>query len=210
MRQELVPASGASVQIVESGTGVSKTIYEDKDQTFELPNPLTTDVDGEISVFLNPGRIRVIVKLDEAHEEVFEDVICDCDAIGGGGPTFLKNETTVTITGTDITLPGLILANTQGYAVTCKVLQDITGVGVTAFNLGVSGTGMSNAFSKNGVGLTSGTKTTSNDIKINSPFHLASASNVDVLLTVVGGEPTGGATGGQVKITYWYVFFETT
>ena len=209
VRQALVPASGCSVEIFVSGTGTHRDLFQDQAGQIPVANPIIADVDGEAQVFLAPGRIRVVAKIDPVHEEVWEDVVADADGISGGGDLvgFKKNEAVVTVVGTSVTVPGLILHNTQGYAVTARVLSDITGGGVTGLNVGVAGTGMGNAFTKNGMGKTTSTGITGpKDIKINSPFNLAPNVDVDVIVAVVGAS----ATGGSIKLTYWYLEFVTT
>lgn len=209
VRQALVPASGCSIEIFVSGTGTHRDLYQDELGQIPLANPIIADVDGEVQLFLAAGRIRVVAKIDPVHEEVWEDVVVDADGISGGGDVvgFKKNEQVLNVLGSSVTASGLILHNTQGYAVTARVLTDIEGAGVTGMNVGVAGTGMANAFTKNGMGITTTTGITGpKDIKINSPFNLAPNADVDVILSVLGA----AATGGTVKLTYHYLDFSTT
>jgi len=204
--QALVPAAGCSIEVFTSGTADHKDLFQDVAGQIALANPLTADVDGEVDFFLLPGRIRVVAQIDPAHEEVWEDVVPDADAIAGGAILgFKTNEVVVPITGASVTVPGFLLQDTQGYAVIARVLATVTGTGVTALNVGVAGTGMGNAFTKNGMGITVGTTTGPKDIAINSPFQLSASGDVDVVVSVVGGT----ATGGTLKLTYFYLDFVT-
>jgi len=208
VRQALVPASGSTVEIFVSGTGVSKQLYSDPDGQILLDQPFPVDIDGEANLWIQPGRIRVVARLDPVHEEVWEDEVCDCDSIPSQPSPItglLKNEVEVEIVGTTINVPSLLVANTQGYGVTCLVTSQITGT-LTGFYLGLaSPAGMLQAFSKLGqVGLASGQKTGTKDIAINSPWNQANGG--DAVITAVNGS----GTGGTVLCTYWYLQLETT
>lgn len=78
----LAPASGMDIYVYVSGSDTQKQLYADSaGYGSEFTQPITTDLDGMVKFYCEPGRIRIDMMLDSTTVASTEDVIVDQDNI---------------------------------------------------------------------------------------------------------------------------------
>jgi hypothetical protein len=75
LRQAVTPMRSAEVYVFRAGTSEPLVVYPDWTGGAELIQPILTDINGKVSFYVTPGRVRVDARLDLATTESIELVV---------------------------------------------------------------------------------------------------------------------------------------
>jgi hypothetical protein len=76
---------GATVSFYNQLTGLPATAYNDPDGLDPIGSSMTSGSQGEVEVFLDPGKYRITVELDDLYEEItYEPVTGDIAVVDAG------------------------------------------------------------------------------------------------------------------------------
>jgi hypothetical protein len=76
---------GATVSFYNQLTGLPATAYNDPDGLDPIGSSMTSGSQGEVEVFLDPGKYRITVELDDLYEEItYEPVTGDLAVVDAG------------------------------------------------------------------------------------------------------------------------------
>lgn len=83
LKQVLVPIRDCEVSVYDSQSGEIKQLFSDPSEFpgTELSQPVKTDVNGEVTFYVTPGRIRIDSKIDDALTLSREEVVADASNI---------------------------------------------------------------------------------------------------------------------------------